>query len=264
MVLLTATSCKKSGVDDDLGDGGLNDFTIVIPSAKSELGIGDNDGVPAHTPLELPDGIRFVSRPNKPFDPDVSKLYGNVNTFYADVNVLVARDTIENTTPYQFILPRGLLFIRTINSKIQNGLLMDRVVINIPPKASNGSTGGKDTITVYVGLACINAGFGLPWEENIQGSADIRHYPIGKDMYLPLGVTKHSGLLQLAELLSQYPKLRLKQHYDPNLLFDEEYEQPEWMQIYFRIQEMVWKLTDGPGIMRGELEEFKKELEPYK
>jgi len=263
LIFLIGWMSAKAQSTQDLIKKNMDLLAIAIPSAKSEPGIGENDGKPSTTPFKLPPGLRFVERPNKPFDPDIKKLHGNVNTFYADVHIEVNRDSLKVDAPTQITFPPGLVMLCVAPSRIQNGMLMGRVRINVPPTGI-GPGGTRDTITLNLGMVCLNEGFGLPWEENIQGPGDIKNYPIGKGMYKPAGITTHKGLLQLAELLDQYPKLKLTKHYNPHLQFNEDYVQPEWMKIYSRIQEIVWMVTEGGGITKGELEKFKGELAVYK
>jgi hypothetical protein len=263
LIFTAGVTPAKAQSTQDILKKNMDLLAIAIPSAKSERGIGENAGKPSTTPFKLPAGFRFVERPNKPFDPDIKKLHGNVNTFYADVHIEVTRDSLKVDAPTQITFPPGLVMLCVAPSRIQNGMLMGRVRINVPPTGI-GPGGSRDTITINLGLACLNEGFGLPWEENIQGAEDIRNYPIGKGMYKPAGIITHKGLLQLAELLDQYPKLKLTKHYNPHLQFNDDYVQPEWMKIYGRIQEMVWMATDGDGITKGELEKFKTELAAYK
>lgn len=262
-LLLLFTQQLLSQSSQDLVKKNLNDLIIVIPGAGSEPGIGDNDGLPAGTEIQLPAGVRFVQRPGKAFDPDLKNLYGNANTFYADVNMEIDRAKVKTGAPVQMTFEPGLVMLNTAPSRIQNGMLMDRVRVNMPPTGI-GAGGLKDTVTVYLGLVCLNEGFGLPWEENVNGPVDIRDYPIGMGMYMPYKITSHKGLLMLANLLAEYPKLRLTRHYNPQLQFQDDYVEPEWKKIYGSIQEMVWKVTNGPGITKGELDKFKKELEPYR
>jgi hypothetical protein len=263
MLILTAAIIPaKAQSTQDLVKKNMDLMSIAIPSAKSEPGIGENDGTPSTTPFKLPPGFRFVQNPDKPFDPDIKKLRGVINTFYVDVHIEVNREIIKKDGPTIITFPEGLVVLNIAPSRLQNGMLMDREPVTVPPGGIGAE--GKDTFTVYLGVACLNEGSALPWEENIQGPDDIKNYPIGKGMYKPIGVTTHKGLLELARLLSQYPKLKLKQHYNPHLQFNDDYVQPEWLKIYGRIQEMVWKVTEGGGITKGELEKFKGELAAYK
>lgn len=254
--LLMAMACQGPAQSPaDMVKKNLDDLTIAIPGVKNEPGLGENEGEPEGTELKLPPGIRIVQRPHHPFDPDIRKLYGIVNTFYADISFVIDKDVKTDTLH----LPPGAIMVFNETGKTQHGIILGHITIDMDSLPKR-----LDTATIYVGLACLNEHWGLPWEENTQRTPDVRDYPIGKGMYRPGKVTTHKGLRMLAELLDQYPKLKLTHHYNPQLQFEEGYQAPEWNKIYATIQEMVWKVTDGPGIMKGELESYKEKLAPYK
>lgn len=98
-------------------------------------------------------------------------------------------------------------------------MLMGRVRINVPPYGSNG---GRDTITKYLGVACMNAKF--------------------------------------LSLLDGRKNLRLTRHYNPWEQFNEDYVEPEWLRPYSVIQDMFWSMTDGAGLTEDDLEELLKAL----
>ncbi len=262
LAILTSLHLKAQS-PQDMVKKNLDDLKIVIPGITKEPGLGGNEGTPEGTPFQLPRGMRFVQRPNKPFDPSLKLLHGNANTFYADVNIEINRDSVNTGAPTLITFEPALIMLNMAPSRYQNGMLMDRVRITIPPTGI-GPGGLRDTITVYIGLVCLNKSLALPWEENVQDTDDVKDYPIGKGKYRPGMITNHKGLLQLAALLAQYPKLKLTRHWNPQLMYQDGYEEPQWNKIYSLIQEMVWKVTDGPGITRGELASFKEELAPYK
>lgn len=235
---------------------------IVIPPVTNEPGLGNNEGGLQGIPVKLPPGIRIVQRPHKPFDPDPQLLYGVANTFYVDISY-VYDDSAAMGNPVPAYLPAGTMFGCVQENSMQNGIMLSRMPFELKPRLGPGGK-KRDTVTVYVGVACLNEHRALPWEENVQKTPDVRDYPIAKGMYTMGPVTSHQGLRMLADLLDQYPKLRLKQHYNPQAQFEEGYVGARWQVIYGMIQEMVWKVTDGPGITRGELEHYKEELAPYK
>ncbi|WP_315822462.1 hypothetical protein [Paraflavitalea speifideaquila] len=247
----------------DMVKKNLDDLKIVIPGIGKEPGLGQNEGIPEGTPFKLPRGMRFVQRPNKAFDPNPKLLLGNANTFYADVNIEINRDSVQVGAPTFITFEPALVMLSAASSRYQNGMFMDRIRITIPPTGI-GPGGLRDTITVYIGLVCLNKSLAMPWEENIQDTDDVKDYPIGKGKYMPAVITNHKGLQQLAALLAQYPKLKLTKHWNPQQMYQDGYEEAPWNKIYSRIQEMVWKVTDGPGITKGELASFKEELAPYK
>ncbi|RPD42071.1 hypothetical protein [Chitinophaga barathri] len=227
-----------------------------IGSSKNQPGIGPNDGEPLGTAFTLPAGTRFVQRPNHRFDPDLDKLFGNANTFYVDVH-LVNDDTVKGDRMIEF--QPGLVMMDVAPGRIQNGMLMDRVLINMPPTGS-GPGGVNDTVTVYLGVVCLNEDRGVPWGDNQED--DTRDYPIAKGMYLPSVVTSDPNLLRLISLLDG-KDLRLKRHYNPREIFDEHYIEPEWMQIYSMIQKMVWKITEENGLGKEDIRELTNALNAY-
>ena len=144
----------------------------------------------------------------------------------------------------------------------QSGLLITKEVITVPPTSRPGSR-VKDTTTIYLGMACLNEHKGLPWEENVE--EDTRDYPIGKGMHTVGGVTTDKSLQQLPALFAGKPKLKVKQHYNPQDGFDPDNENnfPGGMEIYSDIQKVIWKITDEEGITKGELEKLKSKLKDY-
>lgn len=249
--------CSKGegpGVPDPLEEG--NDWDIVIPSSKDKPGLGDTDGLPAGVPWQLPEGIAVVARPDKPFNPDLGLLHGSLNTFYADVNFIN-----NGNVTVAVEIPGGLICLFKREGRTQHGLLTSTVRVQVPPTYADGSR-PADTTTVYLGLGCLNYSMAFPWEENQQW--DTQDYPIGKDMYEPTVVTTDPNISKLLDLLKDYSKLRLTQHYNPQEMFDEEYETPEWRVIYTLVQGALWEITDGPGLTRKDYRELVEALQPYK
>jgi len=223
-----------------------------LTGLNNEPGFGDSDSAAVGTSFELPKGLHLVSRPNHPFDPDLSKLHGIINTFYVDVNIVA--DSIWNGG--EVVFPEGLVFMDFGPSRVQNGVLMDRVHSRLPPYRTNG---GKDTTTMYFGLACMNKSMGLPFEEN--NEPDTRNYPIGKNTHKPTVVTKNTQVLQFLSLLKDKPHLKLSRHYNPRDAYEPDYQFPEWMEPYAVIQTMFWQLTDGYGLDEVDIRELLKAIE---
>jgi hypothetical protein len=270
LLLLSAVRLSaQTAADKALADRSIPGNKIVIASAKDDPGIGNTEGFPEGDPLHLPKGIRIVQRVNHPFNPDLKLLHGNANAFYAEISLvndnIADKDSIKTGAPVQMILDPGLVMFSTAPGRVQHGMLMDRVLINMPPTGIGaGGLKEQDTVTIYLGLVCLNKNKGIPWEENGQGPEDTREYPISIGSHIPGRITRHRGLLELVTILGRYPKLRLTKHYNPQLSNEEGYIVPKWMEIYDKIQDMVWKVTDGPGIMKSELQEFITTLQPYK
>lgn len=251
------TSCEEVGVSqlpDPLTEG--NDWDIIIPSSKDHPGIGNTEGLPEGTLWQLPEGIELVDRPNKPFDPDLGLLYGSLNTFYADISFV---NRLKDTISVE--LPGGLVCLFKHEGRTQNGLLTSTVRVKVPP-THTGDNIPADTTTVYLGLGCLNYSMAFPWEENQQW--DTKDYPIGKGMYEPSVIITDQNIKKLLDLLKSYPKLSLSQHYNPQEMFDEDYETPEWRIIYTLIQEALWNITDGQGLIRKDYLDLLDALKPYK
>ena len=222
-----------------------------IGSVSHLPGFGNSNELPEGIPFELPKGLHFVDRPSHPFDPDISKLKGNINTFYVDISIV--SDIRWEGGAVEF--PAGLVVLNTAPSNIQSGMLIDREPIDIPPYNSKE---GTDTSTYYLGVACMNAGKGIPWADN--SGADDRNYPITKGTHKPYVVTTNSEVLKFLSLLKGKEHLRLTRHYNPRDLFREDYVEPEWLKPYTTIQEMFWKMTDGAGLTKSDLEELQEAI----
>lgn len=223
-----------------------------IESIRHLPGFGDSDELPEGTLFQLPEGLELVSRKNFPFDPDPSKIHGIANTFYVDINI-VSDSTWEGG---EVIFPKGLVMLNIAPSRIQNGMLMGRVRINVPPYRSNG---GKDTTTLYLGVACMNLSKGMPWADNF--ASDDREFPIAKDLHKPYVITINDEILKFLSILENKPHLELTRHYNPWDRMKEDYEEPEWLKPYSEIQDKFWKLTDGTGLNREDLQELLKAIQ---
>ncbi|MDN3725332.1 hypothetical protein QRD02_13170 [Aequorivita sp. SDUM287046] len=253
LIALALVGCDKN--DDDKReplDG--NDWDIVIPTSSNKPGIGNTEGLPIGTPWHPPQGIELVDRPNKPFDSNTELLYGSLNTFYADVNFV---NHTEDTLSVE--IPSGLIFIFKHEGRTQDGLLTSPLKVKVPPTFSAII---RDTTTIYVGLGCLNYTKAFPWEENQE--EDTKDYPIGKDMYKPYVVTTDENLLRLLDIVGDFPNLALTEHYNPQEMFDDNYEVPKWQEIYAIIQNALWQITDGPGLLLKDYRELLEALEPYR
>lgn len=237
--------CKKDlRLDDHLP-------YITVSPIKNEPGFGETEGNPQGTPFIVPRGLQLVERNHHPFDPSIDKLFGHINTFYFDVNIV--RDS--SWQGESLVFPPGLVVNSIGEGRRQNGLLIERVILPVPPYRVNSS---NDTLTFYVGVACINEKKAFPWENNYED--DIKDYPIGKGMYMPSVVTRNPEILTFLSFVEGRDHLRLKAHHNPWAQFEEGYVRPAWLLPYDVIQEKLWKLTDGKGLTQIDLEELKKVL----
>lgn len=248
--MLCLTGCDKSPDNKD-------DFEIVIAPSSNQPGIGGTDGDPVGNAWVLPDGIRIVRRPHYRFNPSPDKLYGASNSFYADISFVNER-VGGGTVNVEF--PAGLIVVSTEEGRLQNGLNITRFMVPVPPTINGG--GGRDTTTIYLGVACLNERRGFPWEENFD--ADTRNYPIGRDMYNQYVVTTDPSLLKLLEEFRDLPGLRLTRHRNPWDVFAEDYIEPEWQKIYSKIGDAVWAVTDRYGVTRKQLNCLRNALKAYR
>jgi len=244
VTVLSLGSCKKNNGPEEQDSLPFD----KIGSVKSSPGFGKTPGIPIGKPFVLPKGLKLVSRNHHPFDPDIKKLFGNMDTFYADVNLVV--DSTWGGGYVEF--PPALVMLSASPSRYQNGMFMDRIRITIPPYGTGG--GGNDTTTVYLGLTCMNASMALPWEENSE--PDTRNYAIGKGKYIPSVVCTEPEILKFLSLLENRPNLKLTRHENPWDALEEDYVVPEWRIPYEAIQKAFWKITDEDGMTEADIREL--------
>mgnify|MGYP000886971414 CR=1 FL=1 len=241
--------------ENDLGwNNNEDENEIVIASSKTHPGLGDSDDLPMGAALTLPEGIRIVKRPHHPFNPALSKLFAHVNAFYVDVNFV--NDRMPGTAPVIVEFPAGVIGVSMDHDK-QNGVSIEKYLIAVPPTERIG--GGRDTTTVYVGMACINASKSMPWYDNNEVE---RHYPISRNNYEQFIVTSDPNLLKLLEVLKGHPKLKVTQHWDPVEANEYGYVVPEWLKIYHHIQDHIWAVTDGRRAYQKGCGRFATEITP--
>ncbi len=221
-------------------------FDSISP-VKNEPGFGETDGEHQGTPFTLPAGVRLVDRPHHRFDPDIEKLYGKINTFYVDIH-LVRDSTWKGES---VVFPPGLILTSQGEGRIQHGLLIGRELIPVPYYRQGTS---NDTLTYYLGVACINAKKAFPWEDNFED--DVKEYVIGKGMYKPTVITQNPQILQFLSLFEDKEHLKVTQHINPWDQFNEGYVRPSWQIKYDVIQEMLWKITDEKGLTKRDLSEL--------
>ncbi|VTR34604.1 hypothetical protein [Sphingobacterium thalpophilum] len=132
------------------------------------------------------------------------------------------------TLPVTVELPAGLIGVSRIHDK-QNGLSIEKYLITVPPTERYG--GGRDTTTVYIGMACLNKNRSMPWYDNI-GPEQV--FPISRNNYPKFIVSTDPNLRKLLELLQGHPGLKVNAHWDPVAAHEEDYVVPEWMKIHKR------------------------------
>lgn len=216
----------------DKGGGGPNteDDTDAGPGDPTENvfrpGLGDDEGEPRGTPLSLPAGIQ-ISGTILGVDASEGECEGATIPPAGSGGAVWACVKLTNSGggPVTVELPPGLILISEFQEG-QNGLLVERVRINVPP--TGGGTGGIDagtdggtdegvTFIVPLHLYCLN--------ESKSPSFDKMEYRLGP-------VTNDPALLELLSLLA-------------GKTIDTEDE-------LSAVQEAIYSITEGKGLTRDD------------
>ncbi|MCY1021978.1 hypothetical protein [Pyxidicoccus sp. MSG2] len=203
-------ACKDHGTDEEGTDGGDVD-------AEAQAGFGKDRRQPKGTPLSLPAGVQ-VSGTIVGADDDGN--CGQPQT--ADVGSgLYVRACLKLTNisggPVQVTFPPGLVIV-SASEGYQNGLLVERVVITVPP--TSGGPGGLDggsnpeTVNVPLHFYCIN--------KASDPSDPAARYELGP-------ITDHPQMREL------YTLLQGKDVYEDGLKVEV-------------VQEAVYSISDGSGL----------------
>ncbi|GHG85460.1 hypothetical protein [Comamonas sp. JC664] len=132
--------------DDDDGGGGnrpppSNEFDAGVNVFRP--GLGEDDGKPVGTPFELPAGVSFAGtlRGASEFSGECDNAGTEAKGSGAYVRVCVP---LRNDTgaPVQVEFPPGLVVVSTSEGRNQNGLLIERSIITVPPTPPG--PGGRD------------------------------------------------------------------------------------------------------------------------
>jgi hypothetical protein len=162
---------------------------------KARPGLGDDKGAPVTTPFALPSGLRIAGEAVGADENGKCPGDEEFGTIYRDVQVCLPVCYVGNNVT-NAIFPPGLI-ITTASEGFQNGLLVERVVVAVPPIVCNSSappispgkkpTTPKNVFWVKLSAFCIN-------ESQNPASSEGR-YQLG-------GVTADSELLALAQFLA--------------------------------------------------------------
>lgn len=141
------------------------------------------------------------------------------------VQMTLRRDSIGGPMTVEF--PEGLIIIST-SEFFQKGLLIEKVLVELPPKDPGASS---PTCQVTLLLSCLNE-----WKHRSNNTATYQFGP----------VTSSAIIRDFIQLLSD-KKIRYSD-YDP--------ADAEWPLIDEIIQEALWNLTDGEGLTEDDLEQI--------
>jgi hypothetical protein len=104
---------------------------------KARPGLGDDKGVPLMTPFALPPGVRIVGDAVGADENGKCPGDGDFGTIYRDVQVCLPVCYVGNNVT-NAVFPPGLV-ITTASEGFQNGLLVERTVVAVPPTTCNTS-----------------------------------------------------------------------------------------------------------------------------
>lgn len=126
LVLLGASACGENAaapLPGERADAGVN---VVRP------GLGDDPGEPVGTPLVLPPGVTLAGTV-RGADDLTSQCEHGTQPHGSGVYVQVCVP-LENSTggPVEVVFPPGLVIVSAAEG-FQNGLLVERVVVTVPP-----------------------------------------------------------------------------------------------------------------------------------
>ncbi|MCP3145302.1 hypothetical protein [Pyxidicoccus xibeiensis] len=149
--------------DDDGGGGPKNPPGSGVDAGVNENrpGLGEDPGEPRGTPLNLPAGVS-ISGHILGANELTGECEGGSEPQGSGPAVKICVP-MRNTTgaAVQLELPRGLTVISTSAGRYQNGLLVERVVVTLPPTAqgpgvpTDGGT-DPDAFLVALHLYCLN------------------------------------------------------------------------------------------------------------
>jgi hypothetical protein len=222
LILSLFLACSKTDKEGD------DDQPVLYGNERpgSIPGFGNRGGMPTGTPFELPPGVTLVETiiGNEEGATEGScKLDGA--GFFVSVTVKLERDTaLSGTGPLEVLFPPGLIVVSRIETK-QNGLLLDSVLLVMPP-VPQGSTGGSCVVNLL--FSCLN---------ELKGVADPT-------------VEYDFGPITNSELVNAFLKeIKNKKinysHFEPG--------SSDWFQIQEGLQDRLWKITDGEGLTLADI-----------
>ena len=212
-------SCNKSDDDKESAEPG-NEKPGKIP------GMGNAGGEPLGEPFKLPAGISLKGDivGNEDGESGLDCVFDGQG-FWVTVKIKLHRDT-GTTTPIEVVFPAGLVVTSALEG-FQNGLLVERVVVTIPP-IQPGSGGSDCQVTLM--MFCLNA-------DRKPSDATAR--------YKFATVTNS---VQIKDLIQKLSGKRISFSAYPANNNDDYFLNQEF------IQEALWHITNGDGLTKKDLE----------
>ncbi|ULQ55252.1 hypothetical protein KJS94_11425 [Flavihumibacter rivuli] len=217
LLLLTVFSYSSCQKEDQDSSTSTEEKPGQIP------GMG-NDPRPPEGPLfTLPPGVSLIGNITGQDDgPTASDCVYDGQGTNVKVKMILQNDSIGAPATIEF--PPGLV-ITAITDGFQNGLLMERIVVVLPPRQPGGNA-PKCNVTLM--LSCLNA-----QDKPSTESAIYTFGPVTSSSLINDFISK----LSTKEILySKFPPT------DPDWNLNQEF-----------IQDALWNLTDGKGLTNADL-----------
>jgi len=223
--LLLFACSKESDKEDDPMPEFPGETAGEIP------GFGEAGGEPQGIQFRLPDGVELVEQ-----------LRGNENGRSNDDcvydgqgnNVLVKiklRRTMPGGSPIRVEFPAGLVIVSTSEGRNQNGLLIEKMIVELPPMVQGGA-GSRCDLTML--LTCAN--------EERDPSSNYHTYKFGP-------VTNSAMIKDLIRRLSG-KKISYSDYTSA--------QEQQRLEAMYAVQQALYSLTDRTGYNPGVLAEIAK------
>ena len=213
-------ACSKSSGGGGIIDEEYPDIEYPDQQPGTIPGFGEADGEPQGVQFVLPEGVELVEqlRGNEDGPGRDDCLYDG-----AGYNVLVKvklRRTMPGGSPLRVEFPAGLVIVTTSEGKNQNGLLIEKTIVELPPMVQGGG-GSRCDLTLL--LVCGN--------QKRDPSSNYHTYKFGPVTNSPL----------IKDLLKRLEGKKINySEYRPE-------EEEKRLEVQQAIQDALYALTDGKG-----------------
>lgn len=216
--LIAPAGCKKEDAEQ-VGTGDGQETPGKIP------GLGEMPGEPEGTQFKLPAGVRLVGEIEGQEDGSSSRdCVFDGQGFNVMVKMKLKRDS-SVSGPLTVEFPPGLVIVSTAEG-FQHGLLVERIVVTIPPIQPGP---GGDECQVSLLLFCLNSA-----RRTSDATARYKFGPVTS-----------SKLLQDIIKSLRGKKINYREFEDGD---------PVWFENQEKIQTAIWQLTDGRGLRETDIQ----------
>ncbi|MCF1715278.1 hypothetical protein L0U88_11630 [Flavihumibacter sp. RY-1] len=216
--LVALHACKKDDTEK-LGTGDGQETPGKIP------GLGEMPGEPEGTQFNLPAGVRLIGEIEGQEDGSSSRdcLFDGQG-FNVMVKMKLKRDS-SVSGPLTVEFPPGLVITSTAEG-FQHGLLVERMVVTIPP-IQPGSGGNECQVSLL--LFCLNSA-----KRTSDATARYKFGPVTSSKLLKDLINRLKG-----------KKINYREFADGD---------PVWFENQEKIQDAIWQLTDGNGLREKDIQ----------